>query len=80
MVVLESRVVRADEWQPVFLLFLTGTDVCDIAAEPLLAEQLVKLLPSLGLCIPPIILLFVRESLVFSAISRFTILFPPFLS
>ena len=63
MVVLEGCVVRADEWQPVFLLFLTGTDVCDIAAEPLLAEQLVKLLPSLGLCIPPIILLFVREML-----------------
>ena len=43
--------------------FLTGTDICNIAAEPLLAEQLVELLPSLGLYISPIILLFVGEML-----------------
>ena len=63
MVVFECRVVRADEWQPVFLLLLTGTNVCDILAEPLLAEQLVELLSSLGLCISPIIFRLIGEML-----------------
>ena len=63
MVVLEGRVVRADEWQPVLLLLPSGTDVGYIAAEPLLAEQLVELLPSLCFCISPVVLLTVGEML-----------------
>ena len=63
MVILECRVVRTDEWQPVLLFLPSGTDVGYITAEPLLAEQLIKLLPSLGLCISPIILRLVGEML-----------------
>ena len=63
MVVFEGCVVRTDEWQPVFLLLLARTDLGYIAAEPLLAEQLVKLLPSLCFGIAPIVLLLVGEML-----------------
>ena len=63
MIVLEGRVVRTDKRQPVLLLLPSGTDVGHISSEPLLAEQLVKLLPSLGLCISPVILLTVGEML-----------------
>ena len=63
MIVLEGRVVRTDKRQPVLLLLPSGTDVGHIPSEPLLAEQLVKLLRGLCFCIAPIVLTLVGEML-----------------